>query len=484
MSEEKALKEFPTEKEFINDIKNFSIEDEKKAIEKFDKIWTNEISSEKLVLKNINKIKNEDISGYERFKSYMLLEFFYFSNGGDCWMKRDILNAWKNSKICGGNLVEKFFISQDHLLNKVNNFINQGKRLEISQEILDKLILTDIKINFCNMPFNTIYFDLHGLSYENFNFFGFLVRLRSPINKEWNENLLKEKEGVLEFIACGLDNSDGECFYNCGYIYNENLKFKEFPIKKDLSPHKGYEFSFLNEEEDKKMKKFISKLICNLLSLINHPEVEIKNISKKNMRINKNKKGLLGVPDKLEINLTGKLRKFFYENMEKNSQNYKLNNKFWVRGHWVKFISERYKNMQGKKIWILPYLKGNGEIKNKNYYVGKKEGCWKQEKLMIQMIQNLYPEYKLEKNNRTALNGLEIDCFIKKLNLGFEYNGEQHYNHIKIFHKTMEDFNSQKQRDIKKNKIAKEKGIKLITIKYDELLSEELIINKIKEFSI
>ena len=39
----------------------------------------------------------------------------------------------------------------------------------------------------------------------------------------------------------------------------------------------------------------------------------------------------------------------------------------------------------------------------------------------------------------------------------------------------------QKKRDILKNKLALERGIKLITIRYDEELSEELIQNKLKD---
>ena len=52
-------------------------------------------------------------------------------------------------------------------------------------------------------------------------------------------------------------------------------------------------------------------------------------------------------------------------------------------------------------------------------------------------------------------------------------NGQQHYEHIECFHKTIEEFKAQQERDIEKNKRAIEKGIKLITIKYDEPLTEE-----------
>ena len=145
----------------------------------------------------------------------------------------------------------------------------------------------------------------------------------------------------------------------------------------------------------------------------------------------------------------------------------------------MNFTSERYVNMKGKKKWVLPYIKGRGELISKDYYLGEKERQWEHEKRMKKIIQSIFPDKELKNNNRTELNGLEIDCYIPELKLGFEYNGEQHYNHVEIFHKTIKDFEAQKERDIKKNELAKEKGIRLITIRYDELLTEKLILSKI-----
>jgi len=42
-------------------------------------------------------------------------------------------------------------------------------------------------------------------------------------------------------------------------------------------------------------------------------------------------------------------------------------------------------------------------------------------------------------------------------------------------------FRMQQQRDIDKRQLAEERGITIITIRYDEELSEELIQNKIKD---
>ena len=51
-------------------------------------------------------------------------------------------------------------------------------------------------------------------------------------------------------------------------------------------------------------------------------------------------------------------------------------------------------------------------------------------------------------------NNLEIDCFNEELKLCIEYNGKQHYEFIKFFHRNEDNF-IKRQRDdlIKKNKI-------------------------------
>jgi hypothetical protein len=73
--------------------------------------------------------------------------------------------------------------------------------------------------------------------------------------------------------------------------------------------------------------------------------------------------------------------------------------------------------------------------------------------------------YKFIKCKPSWLKGLELDGYCKKLNLAFEYNGEQHYKQIKRFH-NKKDFFDQQKRDILKKKLCKQNNIKLIKIPY------------------
>jgi hypothetical protein len=219
--------------------------------------------------------------------------------------------------------------------------------------------------------------------------------------------------------------------------------------------------------------KQIRDYVNNILDFINHPEIEYivsESHSRNDLRV---RRGQIPLPSKYNIILKEKFKRYISETISNNEKAWELGHKFWVRGHWMEFRNECYKNMQGKKKWILPYIKGKGELIKKDYYIGEKEQCWENQKRMIKLVQELFPDKKIIKNDRTTLEGLEIDCYLPELKLGFEYNGQQHYEHIEVFHKTKEDFEAQKERDVEKNKRAIEKGIKLITIKYDEPLTQE-----------
>ncbi|KKL74823.1 hypothetical protein LCGC14_2061080, partial [marine sediment metagenome] len=56
----------------------------------------------------------------------------------------------------------------------------------------------------------------------------------------------------------------------------------------------------------------------------------------------------------------------------------------------------------------------------------------------------------------------------KELKLAFEYNGQQHYERIPHWHRTIDVFVKQQKRDAKKIVLCREKGITLIIIPYTQ----------------
>lgn len=74
----------------------------------------------------------------------------------------------------------------------------------------------------------------------------------------------------------------------------------------------------------------------------------------------------------------------------------------------------------------------------------------------------------------------EFDILIKSKKIFIEYNGTQHYNYPNFFHSSKKQFKEQKDRDIKKCKIANDNGFSVVVFKYDEPMFKDYIINKIE----
>lgn len=107
------------------------------------------------------------------------------------------------------------------------------------------------------------------------------------------------------------------------------------------------------------------------------------------------------------------------------------------------------------------------------------------EEITKKLFELLFEE-KFIKCRLKILDCLELDGYCESLKLAFEYDGEQHYKFVKRFHGTLEKFEEQKLRDIKKNKLCITTGIKLIrvpyTIKFDDI--KDYVIKKCKENNI
>ena len=110
-------------------------------------------------------------------------------------------------------------------------------------------------------------------------------------------------------------------------------------------------------------------------------------------------------------------------------------------------------------IWLLP-------PKNKGTYGSIPE------RYCIEFLHLLFPEHTFIKQRHKWLRNhktnypLELDAFCPELMIALEYNGIQHYVWPNYFHSTIEDFFSQRDRDLIKEEICIQKHICLIRIPY------------------
>ncbi len=481
-------------KDFQDNVRNLSLDkfsnstneeklDTIKWMFDYNKLWNSEINTKEKLLRNIKKCGNKSLDNYERFKSQIFLahESSRYGNSTSFFSSEDrertemIKLAINNNTI---NIKDKDvlygILSSDEKFQMTQFFNETGKIFRVNSEILMLLRNTKCFIKYSKSPYSDMFICTDGLFFDNIEIFGIMVRDRivSGVNDTSVDTC-----GGLSIIAFGRDSSDGESVWVIDAILESDDGMKRYNNK---TLNRLRDKRDIDDETDNLIRTEAKRIVINFLNLINHPEVELVNHSMKLLRDARVKKGRLGIPDSVEINLTGKLKRYINETMKQNEKAWELGHRFWVRGHWMEFKHARYKNKQGQKTWVLPFIKGRGELIKKDYYVGEKEQCWEHEKQMIKIVTELYPEHEIKKHDRTTLDGLEIDCYIPELKLGFEYNGRQHYEHIEFFHKTKEDFEKQKERDIEKMKRVKEKGIKVIVIRYDEAVTKEIIQEKIK----
>ncbi|MDR3570657.1 MAG: hypothetical protein P4L81_00435 [Candidatus Pacebacteria bacterium] len=76
----------------------------------------------------------------------------------------------------------------------------------------------------------------------------------------------------------------------------------------------------------------------------------------------------------------------------------------------------------------------------------------------------LRPPWLRNTVHQTGRN-LEIDCFNEALGIAVEHNGQQHYK-FGVFHKTLEEFTAQVQRDALKRQVCEARGLVFIVVPY------------------
>lgn len=95
--------------------------------------------------------------------------------------------------------------------------------------------------------------------------------------------------------------------------------------------------------------------------------------------------------------------------------------------------------------------------------------------------------YPFPKTRNILPNSIELDGYCDKLNIAFEYQGKQHYEFVKFFHRNEQALDSQIQRDKAKKDACKKAGIKLIDIPYTLNTDEvkvKFLVNSLESFGI
>ena len=102
------------------------------------------------------------------------------------------------------------------------------------------------------------------------------------------------------------------------------------------------------------------------------------------------------------------------------------------------------------------------------------------EDLLFNFLKEIYPNLIVKKQYSVG-DRLSLDLYIPDLFIGFEYDGIQHSQETSFFHKNKDSFIRGQVLDSKKDDICASKGIHLIRIGYEDILSKEFILNEINK---
>ena len=115
------------------------------------------------------------------------------------------------------------------------------------------------------------------------------------------------------------------------------------------------------------------------------------------------------------------------------------------------------------------------EMSEKGYKISK----WKNESNLFSVVAQEHPD-AIYQYRSEWLGQQSLDIFIPSLNVGIEYQGEQHYRPIDFFggETAFEDL---VKRDLRKKQLCIDNNVKLIIWKYDETISKLTLSKKINQ---
>lgn len=104
---------------------------------------------------------------------------------------------------------------------------------------------------------------------------------------------------------------------------------------------------------------------------------------------------------------------------------------------------------------------------------------WLNETRMFHIVESIFPDDEVIHHYRASwLGRLELDVYVVGANIGFEYQGIQHYEPQEHWG-GLDALIRTQERDAEKARRCADNGTRLIEVYYDEELSEELIREKI-----
>lgn len=262
--------------------------------------------------------------------------------------------------------------SREVLINNVGYAIKNAKFFEIDKIEKRLMLLTETPRNKnilkeVRIPYPCIFLDINikkeemDYDIEADEIIGMII---SEL-KEYDIKRIERNENIVEIKENPILNSFlRNRFYHITYgvIKGSYISIQEAVISIDSKENEIKEIG-----TNKKQYKFIKNFLINFLLFITNPEIELITINRneKNAK-RRERQNKMPLPSSHKIKLTGKIKRYVNA-LGNNLDGEGFNFRFWVRGHFRHYVADRFKGVKNKVIWIAPYMKGKGEIRDKIY---------------------------------------------------------------------------------------------------------------------
>lgn len=254
--------------------------------------------------------------------------------------------------------------------------LESSKVFEMDDDISTMLLLTNNDQHFVKLPFRNIFLDSHiyvdhGRVMEEVA--GLLVT-SNPLPYEYVASNPPPIEDNF-WIFC-ISKFYIPAIFDAEFGPEDLLKlFNDLPkvqyhisgidgslYRKDIQRN-VYSSPFQKDFRDK-----IIMFVMNFIDFLNDPEVELRQVVRtEKSNLKRKKKNKLPLPSSNIVVIKGKL--YEYVNALKSHKHFSYSHRFWVRGHWRLLLDEKWKYKRGTKIWIPPFIKGEGILITKTYRI-------------------------------------------------------------------------------------------------------------------
>jgi hypothetical protein len=102
------------------------------------------------------------------------------------------------------------------------------------------------------------------------------------------------------------------------------------------------------------------------------------------------------------------------------------------------------------------------------------------EEILFRSVRDIFGAEAVKRRYRgRELQGLELDIWVPDLRLGFEYQGEQHTKHVKLWHGE-DGLQLQQERDARKKRLCKQLGYRIFYFYPNEWLGKNSVLERLR----